>query len=147
MKLQDILHADAEYTRNSGVDVDIVSNYGTVTITDTTGENESIFLQGDDADAFISEVEQLWNETGDMDRDTIACALAKPYIECIWNWYTMKIALWLLSFLFLIGAALAGIGASIGLLAPSWIAACMLCIAGCATSAEYADRIGETLKR
>ena len=85
MKIQDILHADAEYTRNSGADVEIVSIYGTVCISDTTGQNDDIFMQGDDASSFILEVEQLWNETGDMDRDTIACALAKPYIECIWG--------------------------------------------------------------
>ena len=85
MKIQEILHADAEYTRNSGADVEIVSNYGTVCISDTTGQNDDIFMQGDDASAFISKVEQLWHETGDMDRDTIACALAKPYIECIWG--------------------------------------------------------------
>ena len=85
MKLQYILHADAEYALNSGAEVEILSNYGTVTITDTTGQNDDIFMQGDDADAFISEVEQLWNETGDMDRDTIACALVKPYIDSLWN--------------------------------------------------------------
>lgn len=85
MKLQDILHADAEYTRRSGADVEIVSNYGTVCISDTTGKNEDIFMQGDDASAFIGEVDLIWNETGDMDKDTIACALAKQYIECTWE--------------------------------------------------------------
>ena len=85
MKIQDILHADAEYTRNSGADVEIVYIYGTVCISDTTGQNDDIFMQGNNASAFISEVEQLWHETGDMDRNAIACALAKPYIECIWG--------------------------------------------------------------
>lgn len=85
MKLQDILHADAEYTRNSGADVEIVSVYGTVCISDTTGKNEDIFLQGDEGSAFISEVNRIWNDAGDMDKDSIACALAKQYIECIWE--------------------------------------------------------------
>jgi hypothetical protein len=85
MKIQDILHADAEYTRNSGADVEMISIYGTVCISDTTGKNEDIFLQGDEGSAFISEVNRIWNETGDMDKDTIACALAKPYIDCIWE--------------------------------------------------------------
>lgn len=53
----------------------------------------------------------------------------------------MKITLWLLSFLFLIGATLAGIGASIGVLAPEWIAVCLFCVAGMFSSAEYADTI------
>lgn len=83
MKIQDILHA--EYTRNSGADVEILSICGTVCISDTTGQNDDIFMQGDDASAFIFEVEQLWDQTGDMDRNTIACALAKPYIENLWG--------------------------------------------------------------
>lgn len=85
MKLQDILHADAEYTRRSGADVEIVSIYGTVCISDTTGKNEDIVLQGDEGSAFISDVDRIWNEAGDVDEDTIACALAKPYIDCIWE--------------------------------------------------------------
>lgn len=85
MKLQDILHAHADYVRSTGANVEIVSIYGTVCISDTTGKNEDIFMQGDDASDFISEVNRLWNKTGDMDKDTIACALAKQYIECLWE--------------------------------------------------------------
>ena len=85
MKLQDILHTDAEYVRSSGADVEVVSIYGTVCISDTTGKNEDIFLQGDEGSAFISEVNRIWHETGDMDKDSIACALAKQYIDCIWE--------------------------------------------------------------
>ena len=51
-----------------------------------------------------------------------------------------QVALWVLSFLFLIGAALTGIGASIGAIAPEWFALCILCIAGMFSSAEYADK-------
>lgn len=51
----------------------------------------------------------------------------------------MKITLWVLSFLFLIGATLTGIGASIGVLAPEWIAVCLFCVAGVFSAAEYAD--------
>lgn len=85
MKLQDILHSDAEYVRNSGADVEINNSFGWVCISDTTGKNEDIFMQGDDASAFIVEVDRIWHETGDMDKDTIACALAKQYMECIWE--------------------------------------------------------------
>ena len=53
----------------------------------------------------------------------------------------MKITLWLLAFLFLIGAALTGIGASIGVLAPDWFALCLFCIAGMFSAAEWADSI------
>ena len=85
MKLQDVLQSDADYSRNSGADIEIDSAHDIVSITDTSGHNECIFMQGDDASAFISEVDMLWDRTGDMDKDTIALALAKPYIDCLWN--------------------------------------------------------------
>lgn len=83
--IQEILTQDAAYSENSGACVEITSIYGIVLIKDTTGEQEDILLQGDDASAFISEVNLYWNQTGDMDKGTIALALAKPYIESIWN--------------------------------------------------------------
>lgn len=54
----------------------------------------------------------------------------------------MKAFLWTLSFLFLIGAALTGIGASIGALTPDWIAVCLFCVAGMFSAAEWADTWG-----
>lgn len=55
----------------------------------------------------------------------------------------MKITLWAISFLCLVVAAVTGIGASIGALQPWWFAVTVLCIAGCASAAEYADKAGE----
>ena len=52
----------------------------------------------------------------------------------------MKITLWLVAFVFLIGAALTGIGASIGVLAPDWFALCLFCVAGMFSAAEWADK-------
>ena len=52
----------------------------------------------------------------------------------------MKITLWFMAFLFLIGAALAGIGASIGVLDTEWFALCLFCIAGMFSAAEYATK-------
>lgn len=51
----------------------------------------------------------------------------------------MKIVLWLVAFLFLIGATLAGIGASVGVLDSKWFALCLFCIAGMFSAAEWAD--------
>ena len=71
--------------RMATVSVRVESIYGTVTITDDMGELEDIFLQGDDGSAFCSELNQLWDETGDLDKNTIALYLANPYVECIWS--------------------------------------------------------------
>lgn len=52
----------------------------------------------------------------------------------------MHIFLWFLSFVFMVVAAVIGIGASIGALQTEWFAVCLFCIAGCASAAEYADK-------
>lgn len=52
----------------------------------------------------------------------------------------MKIALWALSFIFLVLAAVIGIGSSIGVLDTEWFAVCLFCVAGVFSSAEYADK-------
>lgn len=81
--LHDIITANCEYLKD--VRVDVVSIYGTVNIIDLTGEHESIFLQGDEGSAFISEARQLWNEVGTVTIDDCHLHLAKPYIDCIWK--------------------------------------------------------------
>lgn len=83
MKLKDIILAAAERMQN--VSVHVVSNYGTVSITDDDNIQDEIFLQGDDASAFISQRELLWNETWDLTRGDIELYLAEPYVENFWN--------------------------------------------------------------
>ena len=83
MKLQDIILSDAEYCKN--VTVLVEYNYGYVTISDDTGKNDDIFLQGDDASDFISQLNHLYNLTGDLTEQDISLHLARQYIDCIWN--------------------------------------------------------------
>lgn len=71
--------------RMQTVTVDVRSIYGTVCISDDKKEQEDIFLQGDDGSAFCSELNRLWNETGDLDKQTIALYLAYPYVQNIWS--------------------------------------------------------------
>ena len=51
----------------------------------------------------------------------------------------MKITLWALSFVLLLGASITGIGASIGAIGIEWFAVCLLCIAGMFDAAGAAD--------
>lgn len=81
--LTQIIAADAEFMAN--VTVHVVSNMGTVCISDDDGLQDDIFLQGDDGSAFISERESLWHELGDIDRGSIELHLAKPYVENLWS--------------------------------------------------------------
>lgn len=52
----------------------------------------------------------------------------------------MKIALWVLSFLLLLGASITGIGASIGAIGVEWFTVCLLCVAGMFGAAWYIDK-------
>jgi hypothetical protein len=69
--------------RASGVTVDIDSPYSTVAI-DAPGE-DGIFMQGDEAETFISEVRALCKRYPSLDEDTAALALAEPYAETLFN--------------------------------------------------------------
>lgn len=80
MTLSQIIEASAQ--RMQDVTVHMVTNRGTVTI--SAPNKEDIFLQGDDADIFLSEVERLWNETQTLTRTTIALHLAEPYTD-LWS--------------------------------------------------------------
>lgn len=83
MTLLDIIRADVMFMRTVVVEVD--SSYSTVCISDTTGIHEDIFMQGEDAEAFIAERDRLYEETGDLCEDVIELHLARPYVETIWN--------------------------------------------------------------
>lgn len=70
----------AAYCRASGVTVDIDSAFSTVAI--DAPEEDGVFMQGDEAEAFIGEVAALCKRYPSLDEDTAALALAKPYAEC-----------------------------------------------------------------
>lgn len=55
----------------------------------------------------------------------------------------MHIFLWFLSFIFMVVAAVVGVGASIGALEAEWFAVTVLCIAGMFSAAEWADSLRE----
>lgn len=67
------------------VDVDVNSALGYIVIADDTGENEDIFLQGEDASNFIEERNRIWEEVGTVVRPEVDRFLAKPYVDNIWS--------------------------------------------------------------
>ena len=81
--IQQIIAADAEFMINSGIDVNINTSNCWVEIDD--GENEPIFLQGDEAEKFISEAEEIWDVAGTVTIEEVRLHLARPYAENIWN--------------------------------------------------------------
>lgn len=69
--------------RASGVTVDMDSPYSTVAI-DAPG-HDGVFMQGDEADQFITEVRALCKRYRSLDEDTAALALAAPYAETLFH--------------------------------------------------------------
>jgi len=72
----------AQRMRDAGITVDTDSSYSTVSI-DAPGQ-ESIFMQGDDADTFIEECRKLWNRYPSLPMDVCELALAEPY-TVLWS--------------------------------------------------------------
>lgn len=76
--------AAAKRTANSGVHVDLDRRFPHVTIRCDT-EDDIIFMQGDEADAFIAEIDALCKRYPSLYEATAALALAQPYAENTWN--------------------------------------------------------------
>ncbi len=72
----------AQRMRDAGITVDTDSGYSTVSI-DAPGQ-ESIFMQGEDADTFIEECRKLWNRYPSLPMDVCELALAEPYTD-LWS--------------------------------------------------------------
>lgn len=72
----------AKRMRDAGITVDTDSSYSTVSI-DAPGE-ESIFMQGEDADSFIEECRKLWNRYPSLPMDVAELATAEPYAN-LWS--------------------------------------------------------------
>lgn len=72
----------ARSAQRSGMTVDCDSAYSTVSI-DAPGE-DSIFMQGDEADQFLSEVDALCKRYPSLPRDIAELALAEPY-SVLWS--------------------------------------------------------------
>jgi hypothetical protein len=81
VNLTDIIKASA--ARMAHVDVDINSGLPTVCIS-APGE-EDIFMQGEEAEAFIAEVGKLYDESGDVTYDECALHAAEAYCENLWS--------------------------------------------------------------
>lgn len=79
---KDIVEA-AERVHKSGCSIDWDSAFSTVSIDHP--DEESIFMQGQEADEFIGEIRVLCKRYPSLDDDTAALALSEPYIECLWS--------------------------------------------------------------
>lgn len=80
MELSEIIRAAA--ARMKDVTVDIDKGMGTVCI--IAEDQEDIFMQGDDADDFINEVEELYEKAGDVTEDECALCQAEDY-TILWS--------------------------------------------------------------
>jgi hypothetical protein len=75
MTLTEIIRAGAVYAGDVAIAVN--PSYSTVAIGD------DIFMQGDEATAFIDEAQALWEQAGDVSIDEVYAHLAGPYLDCL----------------------------------------------------------------
>lgn len=80
MTLTEIVKATAARMKDANVDFD--RSMSTVTI--STDGQEDIFMQGEGADQFLTELDDLYEKTGDCTEDECALALAEPY-ALLWS--------------------------------------------------------------
>ena len=81
--LLEIIKADSAYLKD--ITVEIKRAWETVEITDDTGVQEPIFLQGQDAYEFINKANGLSEESSDANFADIERHCAKVYVDCIWS--------------------------------------------------------------
>lgn len=80
--LLDILLTQAKFVQDSGFTVNIDNSLPTVAMIDEHGETQ-VFLQGAEAEDFLSEVERMYEEVMVIDHETVTFSVAKPYIESL----------------------------------------------------------------
>lgn len=83
ISLKQIIEADAQFMRD--VEVVIDRRFPHVTIKDESGEQEDIFLQGCDAESFVSAFDYLITQAPDVLMIDGAKHIAKPYVENLWS--------------------------------------------------------------
>ena len=80
--MNSVLHQQLEYSLSSELSVEIDSSYSTVAM--TCEGNDLCFMQGDQADDFISEVDTLWEAddfNGTYQEAALICGY--PYLDLI----------------------------------------------------------------
>lgn len=83
MTLTEIILASASGMVNVTVETD--SAMETVCISDDTGVQDDIFMQGEDASEFIDRCKALYEEAGDVTLGDVELHVASPYVENFWN--------------------------------------------------------------
>ena len=91
MSLAEIVKYNADYVSQSGFSVSITSNLPVVVITDFNDPDGGFFLDGHEAEEFISEIIKLSNELEkendgdfkDLTQTDLELSVAKSYIDCL----------------------------------------------------------------
>ena len=81
--LHDILTQQAEYTRNSGYSVEVDTSLPCVSIIEDDTSETVVYIQGHEADEWITECSNTWHKVGTLDQQTVWEAFASQYIDCL----------------------------------------------------------------
>lgn len=82
MTLEEIVQSRVQFTRNSKVTVKINRSLSWVDIVED-GHDEGVFMQGDEADTFINELDKLSEQLPDVDSETLELSMAYDYLHIL----------------------------------------------------------------
>lgn len=79
--MKSILEASANYAGNIDIQQDLS---GCITIYDLDTDNDPIWFNEHESERFMQQVKKYYDEC-DVTMDIAMKAVARPYVECIWN--------------------------------------------------------------
>jgi len=83
MTLSEIIRQNVKFVSDSEVTVVVNRSQSWVTITDNNDEDEFVSLQGDDAEKFIEEADELFQKVGDVSLQECYEHLAYDYLDLL----------------------------------------------------------------
>lgn len=83
MNLSDIIRQNVKFVEDSQVTVKVDRPFDQVVISSDTDEDEWVSLQGDDAERFIKEADELYEKAGDVSLQECYEHLAYDYLDLL----------------------------------------------------------------
>ncbi len=81
LKLLEIHESQAKYVRDSGYSVEVKPAFSEVSMQHSEDTDCGVFLQGHEADEFLSQADRIYEELHMITMDDVIHSLAKPYID------------------------------------------------------------------
>ena len=79
----EIFQHQLRYVKGSAVAVDVERGFSAVSIVDLNDPSNDVFLQGQEADEFIDEADELYERLGEVSLEDAYAVTAHPYLDLL----------------------------------------------------------------